>query len=126
MVGQVEKLDNWRMDAFSTFAYNLRMGRAPLFRDRLKAAMAAADMSKADLARASGVGYHTIDKLLKRDNARTSAETARKLAKAVGISVDGEGEYEELRRYYLALPPETREVVLRMVRGFHKDGGDKP
>lgn len=88
------------------------------FRAHLLAAMKEQGMSKAELARRSGVGYHAIDKFLKGTNVTTSAERAKSLADAVGISLSGDQEYEELRVLFFQLPQEQREFVLRQMRAL--------
>jgi transcriptional regulator with XRE-family HTH domain len=88
------------------------------FQDRVRAAMQAQGISKAALARTSGVPYHALDKFLKRDGATTSTENAVALAKALGIPVDGEAEYSELERLFHQLEPEQRQFLLSAARGL--------
>jgi len=110
-------LDNRRVAPYFPPAYYLAMVQAS-FRDRIKTAMDAQGVSKAELSRRSGVPYHTLDKFLKRDRATTSAENALALANALGVSVDGEAEYQELRRLFFQLDEQEREYVLASIRGL--------
>lgn len=110
-------LDNWRMARYFPPVYYLCMVRAS-FRDRLIEAMKEADMSKAELSRRSGVPYHAIDKFLKRDGATTSAENAQALARALGITIDGQAEYEELRELFYQLDEQQRQFLLASIRGL--------
>lgn len=80
--------------------------------------MQAQKMSKAELSRRSGVPYHALDKFLKREGATTSAENARELSNALGIPMDGEAEYDELRQLFFQLPEEKREFLLASIRGL--------
>lgn len=80
--------------------------------------MADQEMSKAELSRRSGVPYHTIDKFLKGASERTSAENALALTAALGIRLDGEAEYQELRALFLSLTEEQRQFVLASIRGL--------
>lgn len=80
--------------------------------------MSAQGMSKAELSRRSGVPYHGLDKFLKGASLTTSAENAQALARALGISLDGEAEYEELRKLFFQLGEEQREFLLASVRGL--------
>lgn len=110
-------LDNWRMAPYFPPVYYLCMVKAS-FRDRALAAMKAAAMSKAELSRRSGVPYHAIDKFLKRDGATTSAENAQALARALGITIDGQAEYEELRELFYQLDEQQRQFLLASIRGL--------
>ena len=78
-------------------------------------------LSKAELSRRSSVPYHALDKFLKREGATTSAENAKALADALGIAMDGDSEYEELRRLFFQLPEEKREFLLASIRGLLSD-----
>lgn len=97
--------------------YYLAMEQAS-FRDRILAAKSARGMSTAELSRLSGVPYHALDKYLKREGASTSAENAQALASALGISADGQGEYDELRALFYRLDEEKRRFVLASIRGL--------
>lgn len=108
-------LDNWRMAPYFPPVYYLCMVQAS-FRDRALAAMKAAGLSKAELSRRSGVPYHAIDKFLKREGASTSAENAQALARALGITVDDQAEYEELRDMFFRLDEEKRKFLLESAR----------
>jgi transcriptional regulator with XRE-family HTH domain len=110
-------LDNRRVAAYFPPAYYLAMAGIS-FRDRILRAMKAQEMSKAALSRESGVPYHALDKFLKRENATTSAENAKALADALGVKMDGEEDYDELRRLYFQLPQEKREFLLASIRGL--------
>ena len=88
------------------------------FRDRIAAAMLAEGITKADLSRRSGVPYHAIDKFMKRPGATTSAENAQAMARALGIKIDGDAEYDELRRLYYSLTEEQQQFVLASLRGL--------
>lgn len=111
------QIDNWQIAPYFPPAYYLAMAGIS-FRDRCLAAMKEQGLSKAELSRMSGVPYHALDKYLKREGATTSAENAKALADALGIAMDGEAEYDELRRLYFQLPEETREYVLASIRGL--------
>jgi transcriptional regulator with XRE-family HTH domain len=95
------------------------------FRERVAAELAAKGWSKADLARHSGVGYHTIDKWLKGTTSSTSTENATKIARALGIRVDESAEADALRALYFDVPEEKRSALLEsvraLVRGWQKD-----
>ena len=88
------------------------------FQDRVRAAMRSQGMSKAELARTSGMPYHALDKFLKRDGASTSTENALALSRALGIAIDGEAEYSELERLFHQLEPEQRQFLLSAARGL--------
>ena len=75
-------------------------------------------MSKAELSRSSGVPYHAIDKLMKREGASTSSENATALSNALGITVDGEAEYQELRALFYQLDEGRRKFLIASVRGL--------
>lgn len=80
--------------------------------------MQSQSMTKAELSRRSGVPYHALDKFLKREAASTSADNAQAIARALGITVDGDAEYDELRQLFYTLSEERQKVVLEMVRGL--------
>jgi transcriptional regulator with XRE-family HTH domain len=113
-------LENRRMAPYFPPAYYLGMaGKA--FRDRILQAMTARGLTKAELSRQSGVPYHALDKFLKRDGATTSAENAKAMADALGLALDGDDEYDELRRLYFQLPEEKRQFLLASIRGLLAD-----
>ena len=58
------------------------------FLEKLDMLMADQHIKKTDLARSSGVPYTTIDGLYKKGYENTQISTIRKLAKALGVSVD--------------------------------------
>ena len=111
------KIDNWLMAPYFPPVYYLCMTKKS-FRDRILAAMKDSGLNKAELSRRSGVPYHALDKFLKREGASTSAENANALAAALGIKVDGELEYEELRELYFQLDEEQQKFVLASIRGL--------
>ncbi len=113
----MEALDN-RLDApYFAPAYYLRMA-GNSFKDRVIQAMKASDVSKAELSRRSGVPYHTLDKWLKRPDATTGADNASALAHALGITVDSDSEYEELRELFYRLEKPEQTFVLKTVKGL--------
>jgi len=114
------KLDNSRIEPYFPPAYYLAMAGLS-FRDRCLTAMGEQGLNKADLSRMSGVPYHALDKFLKREGASTSVENAKALADALGIAMDGEAEYEELRRLFFQLPEEKRQFLLASIRGLIGD-----
>lgn len=110
-------LDNRRVAPYFPPAYYLAMAGIA-FRDRVIAALAEQRITKADLSRRLGVPCHAIDKFLKRDNATTSSENAVAIANALGIKVDEDREYEELRELFFQLDEEQRKYVIASVRGL--------
>ena len=88
------------------------------FRDRVLAEKKARKISTAELSRRSGVPYHALDKYLKREGSTTGAENASAIANALGIKIDGEAEYDELRELFFRLDEERRKFVLASVRGL--------
>lgn len=88
------------------------------FRDRVLAEIKDRNISKADLSRRSGVPYHAIDKFLKRDGASTSADNAKALANVLGLNIDDDQEYEELRELFYQLDEEQRKFLIMSVRGL--------
>lgn len=116
----MENLENSLVAGYFPLAYLLsKMGRS--FRDRVIAAMKAQGLTKAELHRRSGVPYHALDKFLKREGASTSADNARALARALGISVDDDGTYDELRSLFFRLNEEQRAFLLKSIRGLLGD-----
>lgn len=113
------ELDNPRIAVYFPPVYYLSMAKES-FRDRVLAEMKARGMSKAELSRRSGVPYHALDKYLKREGATTSSENAMALAKALGISVDDESSYEELREVFYQLSEEQQRFLLASARGLLK------
>lgn len=110
-------LDNRLVAQNLPLAYILAMtGKS--FRDRILAEMGEQAMTKAELHRRSGVPYHAIDKFLKRANASTNADNAKAIANALGIKVDDDRAYEELRAMFYQLDEEGQQFVLRSVRGL--------
>lgn len=88
------------------------------FRDRILESLDQRSMSKAELSRKSGVPYHAIDKFLKREGASTSADNARAIANTLGIMVDDDRAYEELRELFFQLDEEQRKFLIASVRGL--------
>lgn len=105
------------MDRIKGEAYYAAMVQ-DTFKSRVKAAMEASGVSKMELHRRSGVPYHAIDKFLKRDGASTSAENARAIAASLGIKIDDDNAYDELKELLAALSEEKRKSVLTMVRAL--------
>ena len=93
------------------------MADAP-FRVRILDAMQAQDMTKAELSRRSGVAYHALDKFLKGVSDKTSAENVQALARALGIKIDGEAEFDHLRQMYFELSESQRQFVLASIHGL--------
>jgi ribonucleoside-diphosphate reductase alpha chain len=58
------------------------------FREAFIAHLTASGQSLAEVARLSGVGYHLLDKLKKREGASTSVEAASAVARAFGKSLE--------------------------------------
>lgn len=75
-------------------------------------------LTKAELSRRAGVPYHAIDKFLKRENATTGAENATAMANVLGIKVDDDEEYDELRGLFYRLEKGQRKFVLASIRGL--------
>lgn len=119
----MENLENRLVARYFPLSYYLAMSGIS-FRDRVLAAMKSQSVNKADLSRRSQVPYHTLDKFLKRDNATTSAENAKAIADALGIKMDGEVEFDELRQLFFALPEEKRGFVIDQLRGLVSLEGD--
>ena len=113
----MDKLENSLLARYFPISYYLSMS-GESFRDRVLTAMFALKMSKAALHRASGVPYHAIDKFLKRPGATTSAENAMAMARVLGISVDDDATYEELRSLYYQLDKDQRHFLLQSIRGL--------
>ena len=110
-------LDNRPIECSKPWAYVRAMSESN-FRARALAAMAAQGVSKAELARRSGVPYHALDKFLKGATIKTSAENALAIGNALGISLDGEAEYQELRRLFFQLEEEQRRFLVASVQGL--------
>lgn len=111
------RLDNRHVALKVVRAYVASMTESD-FRTRALAAMASQGMTKADLSRRSGVPYHALDKFLKGASVRTSAENAMAIGNALGISLDGESEYQELRRLFFQLEEEQRRFLVASVQGL--------
>lgn len=110
-------LDNRLVVPYFPPVYYLAMA-GTAFKDRVRAAMTTQSMTKAELSRRSGVPYHAIDKFLKRDVATTGAENAVAIANALGIKVDEETEYDELRALYSQLDEAQRQFLKASMRGL--------
>lgn len=110
-------LENCLVSPYFPPVYYLAMKKAS-FRDRILSAMQEQGMNKAELSRRSGVPYHTLDKYLKREGATTSGENAAALANALGVMIDGESEYDELRSLFFQLDEEKKKFVLASIRGL--------
>jgi len=113
-------LDNQPIAPLLPPAYVLAMTGNDL-KSRILEVMKAQSVSKAELSRRSRVPYHALDKYLKGISLTTSFENGQALANALGIKMDGEAEYEELRRLFLSLPEQQRAFVLASVRGLLPD-----
>lgn len=111
------KLENGLVARYFPLAYYLAMSNES-FRDRVLSAMGERRVKKAELSRLSGVPYHTLDKFLKREGATTSAENAQAIARALGINVDDNSSYDELRRMFYQLDEESQQFVLKSIRGL--------
>jgi lambda repressor-like predicted transcriptional regulator len=82
------------------------------FRDRLVVAFERSGMTKAELSRRAGVNYHTLDSVLKGKNQSTSADTARKLALALGMDVQGDDQASRLLDAFYRCTPEQQRAIL--------------
>ena len=112
-----QTLENCLVASYFPLAYYLAMENKS-FRDRALAAQKELGLNKTELSKKSGVPYHTVDKFLKREGATTSAENARALAKALGITVDDDNSYDELRDIYGQLTEETKMSLLKIARAM--------
>lgn len=112
----MENLDNRRVAPYFPPHYYLAM-KNNTFKDRVLAAMQDAKLSKAELSRRSKVPYHTIDKFLKRDG-QTGSDNAVAIANALGIKVDDESTYEELREVFSQLSQDQQAFLLQSARGL--------
>lgn len=110
-------LDNRLVAPYFAPAYYLAM-KNQSFRDRALAAMKSQALSKAELSRRSKVPYHALDKFLKRHNATTSSENAVAIANVLGIKVDDDRAYEELRELFFQLDEEQQKFLLASARGL--------
>ncbi len=113
----MKSLDYRLVASYSPLAYCLSM-QGKSFRDRVLTAMEELEMSKAELHRKSGVPYHAIDKFLKREGASTSAENAAALAGVLGIKVDDNSTYDELKSIFYQLSEEKQQYALMSLRGL--------
>lgn len=115
-------LENRLIATYFPLAYVLAM-KGNSFRDRVLRAVKSQGLSKAELSRRSGVPYHTLDKFMKGASASTSAENAQAIANALGVAMDGEEDYDEIRRLYFQLSEEQRAFVRATLRGLLSDKG---
>ena len=111
-------LDNRTLAQFDSGEYTASMTIGGDFRARVLSEMEGQGMNKADLSRKSGVAYHAIDKFLKGATASMSAERTKAIADALGISLAGDEEYEELRSLFFQLPEDRREFLLDQLRAL--------
>lgn len=88
------------------------------FQDRFREALAASGMTVAELSRRSGVSYHAIDKLKKRDGASTNAENAKRLAATLGMDTNHPPEVDRMVSAFLRLSPENQVLVLRLAESL--------
>lgn len=110
-------LENRLLAKNGPLAYFCRMSKED-FRERLNQALKERGWSKAELSRKSGVPYHALDKYLKGTNSRTSAENAKALADTLGITLDGEASFDELRQLFFSLSPAQQQYALASLRGI--------
>lgn len=110
-------LDNSLMAQKTARRYNSHMGMDK-FRESVIAAMEQQGITKADLARKSGVSYHALDKFLKGASASTSADRAAAISNALGITQNSDKDYDELRQLYYQLSEERREFLLEQLRAL--------
>ena len=115
--GQQVIIDKRRISQYFPPSYYLAMVKAS-FRDRVLKEIEERNISKADLSRRSGVPYHALDKFLKREGASTSADNAKALAQALGINIDDDHGYDELRELFYQLDEEKRKFLLASIRGL--------
>ena len=111
------RLENPRIEYSNGRAYAPGMSESDI-RTRIRDAMTAQGLSKAELARRASVPYHALDKVLKGASVKTSAENATALCNALGISLDGEAEYQRLRQLFFQLDEEQRRFLLASVQGL--------
>jgi transcriptional regulator with XRE-family HTH domain len=88
------------------------------FRRRFLTALERSHMSVAELARKSGVNYHTIDKFKKGLTVSTSADNARKLALALGMDVNNSEDANRLLALFLSMPPDKQRLLLAMAEAM--------
>ncbi len=110
-------LDNSLIAQKTLRRYKARMGMDK-FRESVIAAMEQQGITKADLARKSGVSYHALDKFLKGASASTSADRAAAISNALGITQNSDKDYDELRQLYYQLSEERREFLLEQLRAL--------
>lgn len=110
-------LDNQIIAEISHWTYCLSMEKND-FRARTIAAMKEKKIKKSELSRASGVPYHALDKWLKGTTASTNIEFAIAIANALGIAIETDEGFDELKPLYYGLSEQDREVVVKMVRGL--------
>jgi len=110
-------LENPRIEYSNGRAYAPGMSESDI-RTRIVDAMTAQGLTKAELSRRAGVPYHALDKFLKGASVKTSAENATALCNALGISLDGEAEYQRLRQLFFQLDEEQRRFLIASVQGL--------
>lgn len=88
------------------------------FQTRFRSALKASGLSVAELSRRSGVSYHVIDKLKKRDHASTSVENADKLAATLGLRDTHDDRLQRLTAIYFQLPPDKQAILLRLAESL--------
>ena len=95
-----------------------------LFRTAFLEALAASDMTVADIARKSGVSKDQLNKLKQRENAKTNVDDAIKVAAAFGQNLDcflGNGtssSQNEIAQLLSALSEQERDFLLKAARGL--------
>ncbi|MDR2517495.1 MAG: helix-turn-helix domain-containing protein [Spirochaetaceae bacterium] len=107
------------------------------FKDNLKAELAYQDILVKELAARTGMSKHTIDNYLNVREYTPSAESAVKIARALGVSVEylvtGEdtarerlsfsAEIHSLVHSFKLLPESDRKMILAIVRLFRNRPG---
>ena len=84
------------------------------FRKRFLDALERSGLSVAEVARKSGVNYHTIDKFKKGLTLSTSADNARKLSLALGIDTNNSEEANRLLVLFLRMSPDHQRALLTL------------
>jgi transcriptional regulator with XRE-family HTH domain len=117
-------LDNRLVVRYFPPAYYALMA-GETFKQRVKEQMEAQGLNVAELGRKSGVPYHALDKYLRREGATTSEENAKALARTLGISVDTDAEYDELKSLFYSLDETEQQFLLRSARGLAASSKDR-
>lgn len=88
------------------------------FRVRFLEALERSGLSVAELSRRSGVDYHAIDKLKKREGASTSADRAKALARVLGFDYEQDPDQALMLDLFDQLTPQERHAVMATARGM--------